>query len=600
MAESRVNTGPGYGNDTYKLDDLFGLADTEFVVDVIGSGEDMASNLAQRGLRDMQRRTPEGGLSTLIRNLGGLATREEFQLPGVAGNYNPNKFPKTMGKGPRGPIEISPEGILVEQNAEPSTIRHELEHAGIRRLTNPSDFDKVQAGGVYPYQLRDVPLDDLSLLIEARNTAKNNFYSDDLDHFLIESMQASQNLRRGNLSEKDRWGRDSFLVIGNYLNNPTQENREAAIERIQNVISTTPKTGTSYGDKVIYNTALSIATKRGAGLRELPLEQEILPYELLDSLEQAIMNFNMPPEKEYSQKTTYADGGAVEGSTVDLGQGAPYLSEELIALEEAKMARFFPPQEEEPLYVSEQGEPEPYYQDNNYYGDGFRYTQVEPKEAAAPIFERIEPRTKPLMIDVDGYKVMPKLFAQGYMGKRATGPSYEQEEDSGGGRYGLDVLTPSGNQFGISRDAGYTRGTINHSEEVQRYYGAPAREKYGTDGIALGNISGYYRSPNGYSVEGSYNPDTNNYRIQAQRTIRFNEGGIVAVTREQAPRAADQRNEAFGAKLLKLAGLATTPRQLVNRVDPRLFEQIDVVLGRRPGERSFKTPEGGIGSMKQY
>jgi hypothetical protein len=38
----------------------------------------------------------------------------------------------------------------------------------------------------------------------------------------------------------------------------------------------------------------------------------------------------------------------------------------------------------------------------------------------------------------------------------------------------------------------------------------------------------------------------------------------------------------------------------VNRVDPKLFEQIDVVLGRRPGERSFKTPEGGIGSMKQY
>ena len=63
MAESRVNTEPGYATDIYSLDDLFGLADTEFVVDLIGSGDDMASNLAQRGLRDMQRRVPEGDLS---------------------------------------------------------------------------------------------------------------------------------------------------------------------------------------------------------------------------------------------------------------------------------------------------------------------------------------------------------------------------------------------------------------------------------------------------------------------------------------------------------------------------------------------------------
>jgi hypothetical protein len=95
-------------------------------------------------------------------------------------------------------------------------------------------------------------------------------------------------------------------------------------------------------------------------------------------------------------------------------------------------------------------------------------------------------------------------------------------------------------------------------------------------------------------VEGSYNPDTDDYRIYGSRTIKFDEGGIVTVPVSRDPRPTDQRNEAFGAKLLKLAGLATTPRQLANRVDPKLYEQLDVVLGRRPGERSFNSSSSGI------
>ena len=77
----------------------------------------------------------------------------------------------------------------------------------------------------------------------------------------------------------------------------------------------------------------------------------------------------------------------------------------------------------------------------------------------------------------------------------------------------------------------------------------------------------------------------------------YEEGGIVTIPVDREPRPADQRNEAFGAKLLKLAGLATTPRQLAGKVDPMVYRQVDEVLGRKP---SFKESDGGIGSMKQY
>jgi hypothetical protein len=58
--------------------------------------------------------------------------------------------------------------------------------------------------------------------------------------------------------------------------------------------------------------------------------------------------------------------------------------------------------------------------------------------------------------------------------------------------------------------------------------------------------------------------------------------------------AMDKRNNAFGVKLLREAGVNATPQQLARMVDSKLFEQLDQILGREPGSRSFKSPEGGL------
>lgn len=56
----------------------------------------------------------------------------------------------------------------------------------------------------------------------------------------------------------------------------------------------------------------------------------------------------------------------------------------------------------------------------------------------------------------------------------------------------------------------------------------------------------------------------------------------------------DKRNNAFGAQLLKKAGVNASPQQITQMVDSAIFEQLDRVLGRKPGERRFKSPDTGI------
>ena len=58
--------------------------------------------------------------------------------------------------------------------------------------------------------------------------------------------------------------------------------------------------------------------------------------------------------------------------------------------------------------------------------------------------------------------------------------------------------------------------------------------------------------------------------------------------------AMDTRNNAFGLKLLKQAGVNATPADIAKMVDSKVFEQLDRILGREPGARSFKSPEGGL------
>jgi hypothetical protein len=56
----------------------------------------------------------------------------------------------------------------------------------------------------------------------------------------------------------------------------------------------------------------------------------------------------------------------------------------------------------------------------------------------------------------------------------------------------------------------------------------------------------------------------------------------------------DKRNNAFGAKLLKEAGINATPKEITQMVDQKIFDQLDIVLGREEGERRFKSPSTGI------
>jgi hypothetical protein len=56
----------------------------------------------------------------------------------------------------------------------------------------------------------------------------------------------------------------------------------------------------------------------------------------------------------------------------------------------------------------------------------------------------------------------------------------------------------------------------------------------------------------------------------------------------------DKRNNAFGIQLLNKAGIDASPQEIAAAVDQAVFDQLDRILDRKPGERSFKSPEGGI------
>jgi len=68
----------------------------------------------------------------------------------------------------------------------------------------------------------------------------------------------------------------------------------------------------------------------------------------------------------------------------------------------------------------------------------------------------------------------------------------------------------------------------------------------------------------------------------------------------------DTRNNAFGIKLFREAGVNASPRDIAKSVDREVFKQLDIILGRSPDRQStpakdqplaqnyFKSPEGGL------
>ena len=54
---------------------------------------------------------------------------------------------------------------------------------------------------------------------------------------------------------------------------------------------------------------------------------------------------------------------------------------------------------------------------------------------------------------------------------------------------------------------------------------------------------------------------------------------------DSAPSIMDKRNNAVGVSLFNQAGIKATPAQLTATVDGRIFEQLNIILGRKPEER---------------
>jgi len=127
--------------------------------------------------------------------------------------------------------------------------------------------------------------------------------SGDAEHLLIESLDAASRLKTGRkLPESlQAIGRLGFDTIARYMNEPSDENRDQALHRIQQAL--TRPSRENYFDRSVYNTAIKMLKEDGVFSREIPVANQILPYQLLDSLMQASMNFNTRPYAKY------ADGG---------------------------------------------------------------------------------------------------------------------------------------------------------------------------------------------------------------------------------------------------------------------------------------------------
>lgn len=55
----------------------------------------------------------------------------------------------------------------------------------------------------------------------------------------------------------------------------------------------------------------------------------------------------------------------------------------------------------------------------------------------------------------------------------------------------------------------------------------------------------------------------------------------------------DQRNNAFGRDIFRQAGINSSPAELAQAVDKKIFEQLRVIMGRAPSEGSFESPKDG-------
>lgn len=206
--------------------ELFGMADNEFVTDVLYRGG--SGNLTQRGLNDYLASTSLGGLSSRVQNIG--AYGRNLRMSSAAGAYNRGESNSSLGRG----LFIPPKSIMLNPGADAGamarTASHELMHRGI----------DAQRGALAQYPSHQPSMTNLVLGGNA-----------DAEELLVESLQAAEMAKRGQVYNDSaaKVGRGVFTAIGEYLNNPTEDTRSAALEAIEDVVPDSDRRLVGYGYK---------------------------------------------------------------------------------------------------------------------------------------------------------------------------------------------------------------------------------------------------------------------------------------------------------------------------------------------------------------
>lgn len=288
-------------------------------------------------------------------------------------------------------------------------------------------------------------------------------------------------------------------------------------------------------------------------------------------------------------------------SVVDLGAGGGMMSmNEALGLDigDPGYAGQFPGR----IYKEGEAMSEPYYLSDEYK------------------FETEGPRT------TDLYEGMaPPLMDQG-LGSMSSAPSKQYLQDGGeveeagimGALFSSDVDLPSSADQNLVRTSAregtegaamyYPEGAPTFEQILEERYGYPdaEREVYGaTTSEAMRAGRPRHDMPTYQELEDArahvlqsallakqVGPETaETFGSMAEMFDRYMP---ILGTATDADVVMDKRNNAFGAKLLKEAGINATPQEITQMVDQKIFDQLDVVLGRKEGERRFKSPSTGI------
>lgn len=234
--------------------------------------------------------------------------------------------------------------------------------------------------------------------------------------------------------------------------------------------------------------------------------------------------------------------------------------------------------------------------------------RVSPYEGlAAPLTRQSTPEFSSRATDLRGYKGAPELYMQD-----GGNPAIEEA-----GILSALFNAPTASEQNIVRESGregsegaamyYPEGALTFEQRLEQEYGYPAVPREMSDAPEnIRNQRPRHDMPTFQELEDArahvlmsaemakqFGPET------ATKLGNFAEGidSIpIPIIGNATPEdvAMDKRNNAFGVKLLKEAGVKATPAEIAKMVDDKVFEQLDQILGREPGSRGFKSPSSGI------